>query len=179
MKSKWIYSVLTSSNSRIKRKTYRLCVLNLVTNKATLSVANPFLRALPKKKGWKLLLKGGCFVFFCFFVRSFWPFYRCVLLFSRSVHAFMLSWSSWTATKSFWFFFGWFFFSNNNNLQFLTSKIERVLGKKKQIAPDVISMVCTFYQSLNEREIAYLMWRNSYLFQYTYLGCQLFLSHSW
>ena len=28
------------------------------------------------------------------------------------------------------------FFLNNNNLQFLTSKIERVLGEKKQIAPD-------------------------------------------
>ena len=40
---------------------------------------------------------------------------------------------------------------------FLTSKIERVLGKKKQTAPDVISMASAFYQSLSEREIAYLM----------------------
>ena len=50
-----------------------------------------------------------------------------------------------------------FVFSNNINLHFLTSKIERVLGKKKQIAPDVISMVSAFNQSPSERDIAYLM----------------------
>ena len=50
-----------------------------------------------------------------------------------------------------------FFFSNNINLHFLTSKIERVLGKKKQIAPDVISMLSAFNQSPSERDIAYLM----------------------
>ena len=48
------------------------------------------------------------------------------------------------------------FFLNNNNLQFLTSKIERVLGKKNR-SRQTISMVFTFYQSLKEREIAYLM----------------------
>ena len=47
------------------------------------------------------------------------------------------------------------FFLNNNNLQFLTSKIERVLGKKNR-SRQTISMVFTFYQSLKEREIAYL-----------------------
>ena len=50
-----------------------------------------------------------------------------------------------------------FVFSNNINLHFLTSKIERVLGKKKQIAPDVISMLSAFNQSPSERDIAYLM----------------------
>ena len=40
---------------------------------------------------------------------------------------------------------------------FLTSKIERVLGKKKHIAPDVNSMASAFYQSLSERDIAYLI----------------------
>ena len=47
------------------------------------------------------VLKGVCFVFFGFFVQLFWPFYGRVRLFSTSVHAFMLSWSLWTATKSF------------------------------------------------------------------------------
>ena len=59
---------------------------------------------LKTMKGTKLwdcrVFKGVCFVFFGFFV-FFLPFYRRVRLFSRSVHAFMLSWSSWTATKSF------------------------------------------------------------------------------
>ena len=41
------------------------------------------------------VLKGVCCVFFSFgFVQLFWPFYRRVRLFGRSVHAFMLPWSS-------------------------------------------------------------------------------------
>ena len=39
--------------------------------------------------------------FFGFFVQLFWPFYRLVWLFRRLVHALMLSRSSWTATKTF------------------------------------------------------------------------------
>ena len=53
------------------------------------------------EKHFSGVLKGVCFVFFGFFVQLFWPFYGRVRLFSRSVHAFMLSWSSWSATKSF------------------------------------------------------------------------------
>ena len=52
-------------------------------------------------QGFEKRFEGVCFVFFGFFVQLFWPFYRRVRLFIRSVHAFTLSWSSSTAKKSF------------------------------------------------------------------------------
>ena len=85
----------------------------------------------------KLLFKGVCFVFFGFFVQLFDHFIgvfyylvgRSMLSCYHGVHG--------QLRRAFAFFFVVVdFFLNNNNLQFLTSKIERVLGKKKQIAPD-------------------------------------------